>query len=64
MQGVDYHHILQIETNIMALVALFSLANRLKRPVATMDDEYDACFYTLRCVLPPCSNAAFRMGTH
>ena len=64
MQRVDYHHVLQIETNIMVLVALFDPDNSLTRSTAMMDDEYDACLYTLRCVLPPRSNAIFRMGTH
>ena len=64
VQRVGYRHVLQIETNIMELVALFGPANSSTRSTATMDDEYDAYFYTLRCVLPPCSNVAFHMGTH
>ena len=63
MQRVDHRHVLQIETNIMALVALFGRANSWTRSVAMTDDEYDTCFYILRYVLPPCSNVYVRMGT-
>ena len=39
VQRVGYHHILQIEINIMELVALFGPANSLTRSSAMMDDE-------------------------